>query len=331
MRKLYILLYITFISFALQSQPVITTNVLPVIGDTILMSFDSTLIPAGASGANVSWDFSSILHQDFVFARVYLNPVNTPYSSTFPNAKLCRTDGIGSAYSFWDNTNPSKSVCYGFVEPNYYTQHYNNLPLNYYKFPIAYGNSYVDSISAVTNPGNLTGAGKYYFNADAWGSIKLPNKTVSNVLRTKSVLYIGDSSIAVNSYSLTTEYAWYQASKKEPLLVISSIIINHVLYKKFVLFDNNSSTGIDNRDITEIFKVIPNPAKDNVIINFETSIFDKNFELSIYDVLGKKQFTKQLINLNDSKSLDISFLSKGLYIVKITDGKQVYQQKMIKE
>ncbi|MFZ4401590.1 MAG: T9SS type A sorting domain-containing protein [Bacteroidales bacterium] len=331
MKKIYVLLLISLIYFGLHSQPVITTNVLPVIGDTILMSFDSTLIPAGASGVNVNWDFSTTLHQDFVFARVYLNPINTPYSTSFPNAKLCRTDGIGSAYSYWDNTNNNKSVCYGFVEPNYYTQNYNNLPLSYYKFPILFGNSYIDSISAVTNPGNLIGSGKYYFNADAWGTIKLPNKTVSNVLRTKSISYIGDSSIAVNSYSLTTEYAWFQASKKEPLLVISSIIINHVLYKKFVLFDNTASIGIEKNETSKIFKITPNPAKDIIYINSENSKFNENNEVSIFDILGKKVFSVHLSDFSNSKSIDICSLSKGIYIIKITNGQQTFQQKFIKE
>ena len=327
MKKLYLLFLIFFISLIINAQPIITSNVLPVVGDTILMSFDSTLVSVGSDGANVNWDFSTSLNQDFFFERVYLNPINTPYSSIFPNSKICRTDGIGSAYSYWDNTNSNFSVCYGFVEPNFYDQNYNSLPLNYYKFPILYGNSFVDSVSAVTNPGNLLGSGKYSFKADAWGTIKLPNKTVPNVLRTKSVLYIGDSSITINSYSLTTEYAWYQANKKEPLLVISTIIINHSLYKKFVLFDNTSSNGINKNELSETFKIIPNPSKDIINLNFSSINTNSDLELSIYNILGRKIFSSPL----NSNFLNIGFLSKGLYIVKITDGKKYYQQKLIKE
>ncbi|MCX6230966.1 MAG: T9SS type A sorting domain-containing protein [Bacteroidetes bacterium] len=329
MKKLYFFLFILIISYNLKAQPVITANVLPVVGDTMLMSFDSTLISAGVSGANVNWDFSAVLHQDFYFQRIYLSPANTPYSATFPSAVLCRTDGIGSAYSYWNNSNSSKSVCYGFVEPNNYTQHYNNLPISYYKFPISFGNAYVDSVSAVTNPGNIIGPGKYYFNADAWGSIKLPNKTVSNVLRTKSVLYIGDSTI--NSYSLTTEYAWYQANKKEPLLVISSVIINHALYKKYVLFDNTAASGIENIEATTIFNIWPNPAKDLVNLSFDGLKINNRTELSVYDSKGEKIFAEKLIDFSSSGTLDIRFFPKGLYIIRVDDSMQSFELKFIKE
>ncbi len=331
MKKILVIIIISFLTIGIKAQPTITNNVLPVIGDTVLMSFDSTLIAPGVSGANVTWDFTTTLHQDFFFQRIYLNPLNTAYSATFPNAKLCRTDGIGSAYSYWDNTNSTKSVCYGFVETNNYTQHYNNLPINYYKFPISYGNTYTDSVSAVTNPGNLVGPGKYTFSADAWGTIKLPNKTVSNVLRTKSVLYIGDSSAGVNSYSLTTEYSWYQASKKEPLLVISSVIINHAMYKKYVLYDITSSNGIAEAEPTAKFEIMPNPSKDLITINVESLKLKDAFDVSIYDILGKKVFAKAINNKENTVEIDVRFLTKGVYILKLTDGKQSHQHKFIKE
>ncbi len=331
MKNLYVFILLAFMSSGLKAQPIITSNVLPVLGDSILMSFDSTLVPVGVSGANVAWDFSTSLHQDFFFKRIYLLPANTPYSSIFPNAVLCRTDGIGSAYSYWDNTNSSKSICYGFVEPNYYTQHYNNLPVRYYQFPISYGNSYIDSVSAVTNPGNLIGPGKYAFTADAWGSLKLPNKTVANVLRTKSVFYIGDSSIGVNSYSLSTEYAWYQVAKKEPLLVISSVVINHVLYKKFVLFDNTASSGVVNNEAAEIFSIMPNPTKDKLTLVFEPSSINANAKLSMYDISGKIILSRPMNTFEYNTTLDIEFLAKGIYILEVFDGKQSSQQKFIKE
>ena len=295
MKTTFTILFLLVFLVMTKAQPTILSNVLPAIGDTILMSLDSTLVAPGNSGSNVTWDFSSSIKQDIFIERVYLDPTQTQYGLSFPNAKLCRTDGIGSVYSYWDNTNANKSIYYGFVEKNIYDQNYNALPLNYYKFPITYGNSYVDSISALTNPGALVGAGKY---------LKLPNKTITNVLRTKSLIYVGDSSPSVNSYSLTTEYAWYQSSKKEPLLVISSVIINHVLHKKFVIFDNSPASAISEIEIIDVLGRLVYSTSNNFQTNANhIEMNNLHMQPGTYHVLlisdGKIDAKKSIVVLKD--------------------------------
>lgn len=324
MKKLFGILASLIGAATINAQPTITSAVLPIKGDTILMALDSTLVPAGASGANVTWDFSANLQQDLPIQRIYLDPTATAYSAKFPNAKLCRTDGIGKVFSYWDNSNTSKSVYYGFVEPGIYDQHYNNLPVSYYKFPISYGQSYADSLSAVTNPGAVVGPGKYYFAADGWGTLKLPAKTYSNVLRTKSVVYIGDSSPAINSYSLTTEYAWYEPSHKEPLLVISSVIINHSLYRKFIIYENLLTSGLNMLTNHLKLKVFPNPANDRLYIETENTL--KGHQLEITDITGKS-----IILSLDESVIDVSSLGRGIYFLKIISGEKQITQKFIKE
>lgn len=330
MKNIFTAFILLFVVTSIKAQPQIYSNVLPVKGDTILMSLDSILVPPGVSGANVSWDFSTSIKQDIFIERVYLDPANTPYSTKFPNAKLCRTDGIGSVYSYWDNSNSTKSVYYGFVEKNIYDQNYNTLPLSYYKFPITYGQSFTDTISAVTNPGALVGPGKYIFNADAWGSLKLPNKTVPNVLRTKSLIYIGDSNPPVNSYSLTIEYAWYQPFKKEPLLVISSVVIDHNLHKKFVIFDNTSVVGVNENKLTESINLYPNPASDLLYLEINNLNINDDIDISIFDDQGKEQKHLKLLKTNVLNPIDISNLPKGIYMVNLVVGNKVFSKKISK-
>jgi hypothetical protein len=50
--------------------------------------------------------------------------------------------------------------------------------------------------------------------------------------------------------------------------------------------------------------------------------------VSIYDMSGKIIFSKQLMNPMNT-TLDLSFLSKGIYIVKMNNGKKYFQQKLI--
>ncbi|MFA9213997.1 MAG: T9SS type A sorting domain-containing protein [Candidatus Methylacidiphilales bacterium] len=317
---------ILFISTVIwgQPSPTVTSSVLPIKGDTIFMALDTVLVSSGASGPNRTWDFSTFLNQDILVSRIYIEPSSTPYANKFLNAKLCRTDGIGSVFSYWDNSNANKSVYYGFVEPNIYDQNYNTLPINFYKFPINYGDSYADSTSALTNPGAIVGPGKYYFDADAWGTLKLPKATFSNVLRTKSVIYIGDSSPIINSYSLTTEYAWYHPNQKEPLLAISSVIINHDLYKKFVLFNNSSTTNLNELTLNNEVDIYPNPT--NGMFQISISSYFKKAIVSVFDYTGKEIQTIDLYNKNTSMNIN----KKGIYFVKImVDGKTINKKLIV--
>ena len=307
--KLLLVLNFLFASAMLFAQPTITSGILPVKGDTVILALDTILQPPGNSGVNVTWNFSS-LQQHILSSRIYLDPASTPYAAKYPNAVLARTDGAGSVYTYWKNAG-NISTYYGFVEPAVYDQNYNSLPVNYYKFPIKYGDAYVDSLFATTNPGNTQGSGKYYFSADGWGTLILPNKVVQNVLRTKSILYIGDST--VNSFSLTKEYAWYSPNQKDALLVISSVLLNGALYKKFVFYDKRVANGVSTIDASEEMNIYPNPTSG--VFKVHVGNIQCHCIIGCYDPTGRLLMNKEM-DERDAE-IDLAGYGKGVYVVKI--------------
>lgn len=75
----------------------------------------------------------------------------------------------------------------------------------------------------------------------------------------------------------------------------------------------------------------PNPVKD--ILNIES--IGKSFSgatIYLYDISGKaiKVFNLKEINQNTSASIDLSFLSSGMYFIKIKTNKEIRQLKIIK-
>ena len=98
------------------------------------------------------------------------------------------------------------------------------------------------------------------------------------------------------------------------------------------IFDVNTFDGIGSHTSTlstknvvfESFKMFPNPANgDNIYFSVT-----ENATINIYNVLGKliqsSEVTKSKNNIN------ISDLSKGIYLVKINSGKQFITKKLIK-
>lgn len=69
----------------------------------------------------------------------------------------------------------------------------------------------------------------------------------------------------------------------------------------------------------------PNPATDRITIDCSERIN----ELSIYNLVGELVFQRQLNN--NKNEIDVSNLSKGVYIIRVLSASGTMQQKLIKE
>ena len=83
-------------------------------------------------------------------------------------------------------------------------------------------------------------------------------------------------------------------------------------------------TTSTNNQIEEVnlFSFFPNPASTQIQIQSEEQID----ELTIYDMTGKILLTKQMLSLNET--IDVSNLSKGLYLLQARIGNQVSVKKL---
>ena len=85
--------------------------------------------------------------------------------------------------------------------------------------------------------------------------------------------------------------------------------------------------GTENIENPMFFSIGPNPVQDYVFVFIENN---SNFEkyISVYDITGR-----ELIKYNTSQNstkINLSELSNGYYLIKVTDGKNSYSKKIIK-
>lgn len=92
-----------------------------------------------------------------------------------------------------------------------------------------------------------------------------------------------------------------------------------------LVFNVSERLGISDVEFKNQFVIFPNPLKDK--LNIKTNI--SNYNLEIYNVLGKQVFKKQ--DVISEIELDISLLSKGIYLLKITNGKNSFTEKLVKK
>jgi len=89
--------------------------------------------------------------------------------------------------------------------------------------------------------------------------------------------------------------------------------------------ENDSTYQQSNKDILTAIHIYPNPFNDFVSINSST---DYDIYLQIENLLGKTVFKSSLKAHNH---IDLSFLSKGIYIFKITEKNNEITKKIIKQ
>lgn len=122
---------------------------------------------------------------------------------------------------------------------------------------------------------------------------------------------------SANNLFFTADDVWYQSSFEGSLMmrpIIGSIGGEYVF-------------GTDeNRVLVSNIKLYPNPAQSNFSVDLTNVSHVEEAIISIFNIYGAKVFSQKGV----SGKFDISNLSRGIYIVKIADGKSVFSSKLLK-
>lgn len=100
------------------------------------------------------------------------------------------------------------------------------------------------------------------------------------------------------------------------------------LYKllDFHLYD---PSGVDDIDYSrKSFSIYPNPTKD--YFNIFSSEIEGEIQIDVLDISGKLLFSKQdRINLNEAYQINQIPLKRGVYILRLSNQKEFYSEKLI--
>lgn len=313
MKSLYIL--ITLFPFSLCAQPVITSVENYSSGMTVeYKKCDER--QAGASGAAITWDFSSLSPTS---TPDYSFKVQTNSNTLYPTADLVQIFSDSSKVYIKKSTSANEQVGYRLpVGPNELLVEYTNSQV-LAKRPLQYNDQYADSFAfKYTLPsggGMVRGAGTVSATVDGYGKLILPNATFENVLRVKIITQKFDTLLSNNyvetSYSET--YKWYNNDRLAPLLVIDSTISNSVSVKKDCRYLEKESVNV------KTLKPESNVLKAFIYHNHLT-ITDLNenntYVVRLYDLSGREVYKEGDIR-HKSKLVRSINLPTGIYIVNI--------------
>ncbi len=213
----------------------------------------------------------------------------------------------------------------------------SGLPANPFIFKIAKAGSTLLA-------GSASGAGVYKSsdNGITWDTSRtgIPSGfcQVFSILNVNGTVYFtqsGASAIKPVYYSNNAGNSWIPDTLGLlPASYFSTIGVNAAATKLFIFRGGNSgelysknlgTTGINSQGSNQKLVIYPNPAGS--ILNFETEgLINNPVKIKIFDLSGKK-----LLQFDNQKSIDVSNLIPGSYILMVSDHDKMFRQVFIKE
>jgi hypothetical protein len=274
----------------------------------------------GATGAGALWSYTPTVHTSML--KTYTTAYSTDASFNPADAVVKSSSTDGAYY----RTNSATSLSYygGNISTGPITgvAKYTS-PAIVAAYPMALNTSTNSATSGNINitspfPASLNFTGNCNALADATGTLVLPGRTYSDIIRlttTQNLFATGATSATI---TLVTYDYYSEASAKAPVLSVQCSTVSSALGTSSqtitTLQQNYVTVGLnDARPVTTELSVYPNPASS--VINFSTAGTEA-YKVTVYDVTGKVVAT-ELFEESKTK-LNISSLNNGIYLYTVS-------------
>ena len=305
------------------AQPTITNAELFQVGEIIILQeCDTSAISEGNKGVNQVWDFSTLIpYGGPITAEIY-SPEMLGMETMYPNSD--RVEKWSNGKYVVSSNQSDASRLEAFIDSiNGFSIRYPS-PLLFSKRPISYGDVYQENFTSSYTVGgyDFKGGGSVKIEADAYGTLVLPNGNHQNVLRVKMHQTEVDTLIQFGTTTAfeTITYLWFDGISSAALFKINYTISD--IPSKSVSYLVNQTVGIKKPLEQLKLEVYPNPFNQNFMIEVES---ESGYRL--YDDNGRL-ITTGRVSVGESQIGNVQW-SSGKYFLEIFTNKGQYRTKII--
>lgn len=292
MKKLLLICAISCSMTAFPQPTILDGNNIPASGFLSPVSI-ATSTAGGSSGANQTWNFSSLSYTPAGLYTV-ITPSSSSMASSFPTANFAYT--FGGTTSFFNVSSTKMEVqAYAITAPGSGNDYTPN-PRTNLKFPFAYLDTQIDSWQKVSSS-----VSSVTLTYDAYGTLITPSNTYTNVVRVKEDYGLGG-----------VDYQWYILN---PLMAIA--VFDHNTNILYHMHATQIAGLAKNKDVSFSFNLYPNPTKDNFVAQLDDFNFQSSLKLNVLNVLG--QVTKVITIKSNKTIVNTSELKEGVYFYQLQD------------
>jgi hypothetical protein len=288
----------------------------------------STAIPPGAAGANANWNFSTLSAGSTLNYTTASCPGDVD-CGTFPGAN--QVVGVSSLAKVYFNKTSSLMEQVG--EKGSANIIFSN-PMKMLQFPMSFGQTFSDSYESSNPQGSKNGT--VTSTIDAYGTLKTPTGTYTNVLRQK-IVDVGTIQVGPSSYTMTaTQYYWMKPGTHHYIMAIISTEMTGLpvpVPASYVATYTTAAPGntgieVDQDILAEKIAVYPNPATNEFTVE-ANGLNIANIDL--YNVVGQKVLSKTGAVGTLKMTVNELTLNAGCYFLKInTNQGQITKQVIIR-
>jgi len=339
-KKLLPFLFLSGISAAAFGQvaPTLTAATFnPMLNDAYISHVcDTTGVVPGAGGANVTWNFGSLVSTQVDTGRcvtVASTPGGAYIGAVSPTTTTAvETPTSGTTFYYYESA--TKLSMTGYYQSTTQFTYYTD-PVDLLQYPVTYNKTYFDTYSgAIFLPGlsaPIKGTGTIYDTCDGWGTLKLPGSiTYTNTIRIHSAQkYIDTGNLLgsggpADSFMIET-YTWYTPNYHSALLTINTTtgmgLATGINYK-VVSYDSMKLSDAKVPVVSSIessLTLFPNPVQNELNINFNAGVIGAQVRISLVDMLGREVavIADQYADRVQHITYNTSAISKGLYLVRL--------------
>ncbi|MDD5186093.1 MAG: T9SS type A sorting domain-containing protein [Paludibacter sp.] len=304
MKKIILLLSMAFSIHAV-AQPVLQSSNIHTGTNLLIYTLSNANINNVAqAGANITWDLSAATLGSAIGEFDFVDMASTGYATQYPTANFALKFVIGGTTKYdvsylTANALEDVAINVGIAGLQTFSDDRTTLP-----FPFSYGDNIVDTYQK--NGQSATTETLHY---DAYGTLKVGNMTFPNLVR------VMNNDVGAGS----TQAVWWNASPIYPVLSVSNSSVT--------FYQLSTSSGIVPVNQQSPFKIYPGSTKRTFII--EGIEANQPLNIDVFNMLGKNVYLRNNFNLLTSNAIDLSNIQKGVYIVRVNEGDQFYNQKII--
>jgi hypothetical protein len=286
------------------AQPAFTRGDFMEIGDQDTLSFDYVIdgnVPT-ATGADYSWDYSSVKGSQGLHLFIYRTPQHPgfePYVAAGAVLEEWHAAPVDD-YALWKE---SGDTLYKMREGQGGGGTTFTPPYAQFAFPIAFGSTF-NSTTDFYLGSSVVFERQHSVTYDGYGTLKTKFGTFSNVYRL--AIRDWDTSYILHNAADYRQFWWIKQGGGVPLFQVNQYIGAGTIYNAFVSHAHGATSDVVIPSEKQLPRFYPNPAQNTVKISGEIPP-----HIILQNIMGESVRTFETIG----SELDFSGLSKGVYFL----------------
>ncbi|MDR2907549.1 MAG: T9SS type A sorting domain-containing protein [Bacteroidales bacterium] len=314
-------------------------------GDIQIM-LKAEFVDAGPSGIKQVWNFSDLKiygkEENFM-----IDATQVPKYGVLPSANVALS--TGSDFHGMYRITPTENDYVGYFGKDYHVIF--SQPHRRMIYPFTYGNLYMSNFSGYgiyPEDASTDISGDFSFEADAYGSLILPNDVLNNVLRVKTTYSKYEFARCFFSETHQTKYLYYTDQQRYPVFATletmwvnfkgdttwhRSSAVNQKVYNTPSVSESAPSPAVFAERKEYVHSVFPNPFKNEFRVNF---VLDETTHVAVelYTMDGVKVSdicTKRQLNQGQHEfDYNAQALPSSTYFVKFIFNDHAFVKQLVK-